>query len=40
MFIKRRTKLIRSQWRNGIKGVENPLELAQEDRVIAPTDRK
>jgi len=30
MFIKRRTKLIRSQWRNGITGVENALSCSTE----------
>ena len=27
-FIKRRAKLIRSHWRNGITGVESPVDLA------------
>jgi len=40
MFIKRRTKLIRNHWRNGITGVENPLDAVEEERVIAPPDKK
>ena len=39
MFIKRRQKLIRSQWRNGIAGVENPLDTNDEDRVIEHVDK-
>lgn len=37
MFIKRRTKLIRSNWRNGITGVENANDNQTGDhRVLAP----
>ena len=40
MFIKRRTKLIRSHWRNGITGVENALDTGEEDRILVPNDNK
>ena len=37
MFIKRRTKLIRNNWRNGITGVENANDTQTGDhRVLAP----
>ena len=37
MFIKRRTKLIRNHWRNGITGVENANDAyTGENRVLAP----
>lgn len=37
MFIKRRTKLIRNNWRNGITGVENANDAQTGDhRVLAP----
>ena len=49
MFIKRKTKLIRSQWRNGIAGVEDANEVVQastanklesaEDIVISESPR-
>ena len=40
MFIKRRTKLIRNHWRNGIAGVEDVQECGQgtESKVLASTD--
>ena len=39
MFIKRRTKLIRSNWRNGIAGVEDALDcISNDERVLTPTD--
>ena len=44
MFIKRRAKLIRSHWRNGITGIENASDVAatcsDADKVIAHTDKK
>ena len=41
MFIKRRTKLIRSHWRNGIAGLEDALDCVNNDeRVLTPTDNR
>lgn len=43
MFIKRRAKLIRNQWRNGITGIENASDVtpgSDTGKVIAHTDKK
>lgn len=42
MFIKRRAKLIRNQWRNGITGIENPSDVTIPDseKTISHTDAK
>ena len=37
MFIKRRAKLIKSQWRNGIVGVEDTQ--SGEEQVLQPIDK-
>ena len=37
MFIKRRTKLIKSQWRNGIVGIEDTQ--GEEEQVLQPIDK-
>lgn len=37
MFIKRRTKLIKSQWRNGIVGIEDTQ--GEQEQVIQPIDK-
>ena len=41
LFIKRRTKLIKSQWRNGIVGIEDTQggDEREEEQVLQPIDK-
>ena len=43
MFIKRRAKLIRNQWRNGIAGVESVENMkleASDEQILPKTDAR